>query len=451
MKLKFFCFAMLVLFWNGKATATNLIEVYQRAQMVDPTFQKAIADRLATQEGVPISIAAILPNLSFSMNPSLSRSEYSGTSFINAFTNPRNNTQRAYTMNLSLTQTVFNFAQYSTIAQQVAISKKADATLNAALQDLMIRVSTAYFNILRDIDALHYSEQSEHVYANQLDLVKRQYNVHVATITDVYTAKASYNTAVANRIQAQIILINDRENLRKITGINYPYLAKLKKDAPLLRPNPANEEAWVRGTLAQNWSIKAAQFNVDSEWQNVNVQRAGNLPTINVQGTLSRQYTNNLNSYNAANFPQGPGLIAEKQVMVNINMPLFEGGGVQAKTKQAVYNFEAAKQQLDGVINDTVAVTRQSYNSVMLGVSEIKSDLEAIASNIRSVHGMEISHHLGIETLVNLLNQQQLLFQSQLQYVTHRYAYINNYLILKQATGVLSYQDLFALNTLLTN
>jgi len=436
----------------SNAHAANLLEVYQQAQCSDPIFQQAIAQRLSTKQGVPISVAAILPNLQFNATPNVNRIGYAGSNFdpvvdnSGAYINPRNLTQRGYTMNLTLTQTVFNFSQFSAVAQQVSLSKGADATLNAALQNLMTRVASAYFAILQDEDNLSYAEASKLAFSEQLDQMKQQYKVGLKTITDVYTAEASYDSAVATYIQAETTLSNDRENLRVITGVYYPHLSRLSDDFPLVSPQPSNVELWVKRSLLQNWSIKASQYSAAASHEAINQQLAGHFPTLNVQTNFSKQLTDNINKYTSFAERNGPGTTADRSVTLNLNVPILAGGGVIAETTQAKYNYQVAQQQLEQIIRSTMNSTRQSYQSLVAGISKIKADKEAIKSTISSLEGLEASYRVGTETLVNVLDQQQKVYEAQTQYATDRYAFVNNILALKQAAGTLSFDDLCAIN-----
>lgn len=439
--------------WQLPAHAANLLEVYQQAQGSDPIFQQAVAQRLSTKEGVPVSVAALLPSLSVNATPSVARYGYAGSNYVTVTNNspnyvsPRNLTQRAYTLNLSLTQTVFNFAQFAAVAGQMALSKSADATLNAALQDLMIRVSKAYFTVLKDEENVNYSEATKKAYAEQLRQMKLQYKVGIKTLTDVYTAQSSYDASAANLIASKTTLANDRENLRVITGVYYPHLSKLGSRFPLIKPQPANMEKWVQTSLRQNWMIKSAEYNASSVKQTIKQQFAGHLPTVQLEGNLERQYTQNINDYASFSVRNGPGTISQRQIGFNINMPLFEGGGVVAQTNQAFYNYEIAQQQLEQTVRSTVNATRQSYLTVVAGISQVKADEETIQSTISSLHGLEASYQVGTETLVNVLNQQEKVYQAQTQYAADRYAFITNLLTLKQAAGTLSFNDLRAVNS----
>jgi outer membrane protein len=443
-------------FFCATATAADLLEVYQQALISDPIYQQAIAQRLSTKEGVPISLSSILPNIALAAQPSVTRFNNTGSLVtIDPGTglplSAPNFTQRAYTLTLSATQTIFDFGKFFTVAGQLALSKSADATLNAALQDLMIRVANAYFAVLRDEDNLSYNEASKLAYAKQLDQVKQQYKVGIKTITDLYTAQAAYDSAVAAYIGAQNTLDNDRENLRVITGKYYPKLATLSENFPLITPQPANIEEWVHIAQAQNWSIKAAQYNVENTKQIVRQKFSGHLPTVDVEADFGRQYTNNITQTTSLVDTTGPGTQNSQGVMLNINVPLFSGGGVIAETNQASYNYQIAQQQLEQTLRNTLNITRQSYLGILSGISQIKADKQAIKSNISSLQGMEESYRVGTETLVDVLNQQEKLFQAQTAYATDRYTYVNNLLALKQAAGTLSFDDLRAINEWLLN
>jgi outer membrane protein len=450
MKKRILLLAVLV-GWQTAASAADLLQVYQQALVSDQLYQQAISTRLTNREGVPINIANLLPNVVVTANPSVTRQANSGAvmgSTGSPALTPRNNLQKAYLLSLTATQTIFNYAQIANVAAALEVAKGADATLNAALQDLMVRTAKAYFQVLQDEDNLSYANASKIAYQEQLDQVKQQYDVGFKTITDVYTAQASYDTAVANYITAETNLSNDRENLRVITGKFYPAISSLSDDFPLISPKPINVDDWVKVALQQNWTIKQFQYALETARQNVHAQFAGHMPTVNVQGSLSRQFTSNFNSYGDVLSLQrnGPSSQNDKAVQLNITMPIFSGGQVTAQTNQAAYQFQTAQAQLEKAQRDSINLTRQSYLGVLSGISKISADKQAIKSNISSLDGMTASYKVGTETLVDVLNQQQKLFQAQTQYATDRYAFVNNVLALKQAAGTLSFDDLRAIN-----
>lgn len=426
--------------------AADLLEVYQQALGSDPIYQQAISQRLATKEGVFISLSSLLPNIGLTYNPAVTRSGYAGAN-LDTGSSVRNNTLRSFALVLTATQTVFNFTQYMNLASQLAVSSGADAILNSALQNLMIRVSKAYFAVLLDEDNLSFTNASKLAYKEQLEQVQQQFQVGLKTITDVYTAQASYDSAVANYIAAETKLTNDRENLRVITGRYYEHLAPLSENFPLITPSPDDVETWVHTALQQNWSIKAAQYTLSSARQNIRAQFGGHLPTVELQGTMDRQYWDNINGYQQAlNERRGPSTQTDRAVMVNMSLPIFSGGNTTALTNQATYQYEVTQQQLEQTQRNTVNQTRQSYYGVISGISQIKADRQAIKSTVSSLRGMEESYRVGAELLVNVLNQQQKVFEAQTKYATDRYTYVNNFLLLKLAAGTLGFNDLRAVN-----
>lgn len=432
--------------------AANLLEVYQQAQRSDPIFQQAIAQRLATKTGVPISASLLLPNILVTANPNIARIGQAGSNFDPVISDsgvylfPRNLTTRGYTLQLTATQTIFNLAQFSALANQMSLSKGADATLNAALQNLMTRVAAAYFAVLKDEDTLNYAESSKLAYKEQLDQATQQYKVGLKTQTDVFTAEASYQSAIATYISDETTLTNDRENLRVITGVYYPHLSSLSDNFPLISPQPNNIETWVKTAVQQNWTIKSGQYNVDSAREFIRQQEAGHVPTISLQTTFTRTLSDNINNYDSFSDRKGPGMTTDRSVGLNVTMPIFSGGGVVAQTNQAFYQFQVAQQQLEQTLRSTINTTRQSYLSIIAGISKISADKQAIQSAISSLEGLEASYRVGTETLVDVLNQQQNVYEAQTQYASDRYAFVNNILALKQAAGTLSFDDLRAIN-----
>lgn len=438
--------------WHVSANAADLIEVYNQALISDPIYQQAINQQLSTSEGVPINIAQLLPNISLSFDPSVTRQAFSGSNVNNSAISPRNNTQRAFALTLSASQTIFNFSQFAAVQGALATSKSACATLNAALQDLMVRTSSAYFAVLQDEENLSYAEATKLAYKEQLDQAQEYLDVGFKTKTDVYTAKASYDSAVALYIAADAKLANDRENLRVITGKYYSHLSRLKNDFPLVKPKPARIDVWVDKAQAQNWQIKANQYAANAALANVRQQYGGHMPTVTLQGTLDRQYQLNINGYGSDLVDQrsGPNTQTDRGIGVDMTLPIFQGGGVVASTNQAIYSYKVAQQQLEQTVRGTLNTTRQSYMNIIAGISQLTADKQAIFSNVSSLEGMETSYHVGAETLVNVLNQQQKLFQAQVRYAEDRYSYVNNLFALKQAAGTLSFDDLRAINTWLT-
>jgi outer membrane protein len=431
------------------ANAADLMDVFHEALFSDPTYQQAIAQRLSDQEGVPIAGAPLLPQANINGGPSLTRFHQSAASSMPQYSA----TSRGYSVTLTLTQTVFNYAQFKALASASASNKAADAALNAAEQELMLRVAQAYFAVLKDEENLIYSHANEKSFSEQYTQTNQHYKAGMKTITDVYTAKSSYDTATASTIAAETQLANDQENLRAITGKLYPSLAHLSERFPLISPQPAAMENWVSTAQSQNWTIKAYEYAAQAARENIKQQSAGHLPTLSLQGDYNVGYNNNLTGNATPTEVQTAPFIAPNKahtndatLSLNVGIPIFSGGAVVAQTRQARYAYQVALQKLETAVRTTISKTRQSYLGIQLGIRQLQADRQAIKSTISSLDGLRSGYHVGTQTLVDVLNQQQKVFQAQTQYAADRYAYVNNLLLLKQAAGTLSVNDLQAIN-----
>lgn len=440
----------LILFFSFAVTASaaDLMRAYQDALVSDPVYQQAVAERLSQQKEVPINFAPLLPQAVVNGGPTLSRVHVAGTEYAPA----QSTTTRGYSVALTLTQTVFNFSQFAALASAKASSKQADAAFNAATQNLMMRVAAAYFAVLRDEDTLVYNEANKKAYAKQLDQINEEFKVGLKTITDVYTARASFDTASAIYIAAQTALANDKENLRAITGTLYTSVLPLSEKFPLISPQPANVEQWVSTAARQNWKIRAAEFANQVARDNIKRQYAGHLPTVNLEGTYNVGYNNSVgaaaaNSYmSATSLAVSSSHYTNSSVSLNIGVPIFQGGLVTAETNKAKYNYQVTTQQLEQILRSTLSMTRQSYLGIIAGIQQLNADKQAIKSIKSSLSGLEAGYEVGTQTLVDVLNQQQRVFQIQSQYATDRYNYIINLLTLKNAAGTLAQEDLAAIN-----
>jgi outer membrane protein len=214
---------------------------------------------------------------------------------------------------------------------------------------------------------------------------------------------------------------------------------------------------WVDTAEQQNWNIRAAEYARQAALENIKQQNAGHFPTVSVQGTYNVAYNSTIsdvgigtvsNPSTVSTFPYAPPQVHTQNATVSLNLgvPIFQGGLVVAQTNQAKYNYQAAVQQLEQSVRGTINTTRQSYLGIISGIEQIHADKQAIKSTISSLHGLQAGYRVGTQTLVDVLNQQQKVFQAQTQYATDRYAYVNNLLSLKQAAGTLSQDDLQAIN-----
>lgn len=432
--------------------ATDLLQIYQESLNCDPVFKQAYTTYMANREAVPQAWSALLPQIL-------------GTGFIARVRqtpiqpDPITLDNRTFSLvppavtydsnqwSVTLSQAVFNYQAWSQVSQAKSSVRQAQATFNAAAQNLILRVAQAYFNVLQAEDTLRFTKAENRANKRQLDQATQRYKVGLEAITSMYEAQAAYDTTAAQVITDENNVKNQYENLRRLTNQTYTSLAPLR-DAklPLIKPAPENVQRWVDTALQQNYNFAAARFSMEAARQNIATKASGALPTV----TFQANHTANANSDDKLVVP--PTFAGTNDsVQLALNFPAFQGGLVLSQTRQAKYNFETAAQFLEQSYRDTVVNTRISYNNVIDGLSKVKADRIAVMSAANSAESTEAQYEVGTRTMVDVLLEQQKLFQSQTTLAIDQYTYINAILNLKYAAGTLSAQDIMEINAWLAS
>ncbi len=454
MKLKHRLTIIITTISLGLATntyAADLMEVFKQSVHSDPQFQAAEAERLSQHQNVPISRSFLLPSLIASADSLYNRQNnkttvgagagVGGVGATNIGQGVFRYNSNGYTLNLS--QPLFDYGAWSQLKEAEASVKAADAQYAADVQDLISRVISAYLNVLLTEDNLAFTEAEKRAVYRQLDQVRQQYKVGLVAITGLYQAQAQYDSIVAEEIAAKNDIINAKEDLRAITGIYYNNLSGLAKQVPLINPVPLNVDRWVLTSEKQNWSIQAARFNSLALRKQIQVEFSGHLPILDAVAQYDRQKT--------GASPSGNVNLRTGSVGVQLTVPILEGGFVSASTKQAEYNYEKAVDQLEQARRTAVTDARQSYNNVMAGISKVKADKQAIVSNQSSLRSTIEAYKVGTQTMLDVLQAQQDLYDAQRIHASDQYAYINATVALKQAAGTLSVTDVERINQWLTS
>jgi len=306
----------------------------------------------------------------------------------------------------------------------------------------MQRTAQAYFNVLRAYDELRYTIANKKSVWQQLVTAKQKFQVGLIAITGVYNAQASYDADVANEIGARNNLSNQLENLRAITGVGYTQLNSLIDQLPLVVPAPSNIDAWVKTADAQNYQIKADQFTMLQAGKNIDAIASGHVPTINALGSYQDATSGAL---------QPGGLVVGSHTrnaagILQLNVPLLQGGYVIEATKQARYQYLSASDQLEIDHRTVVNQTRQAFLGVQSGISQIRADREAIISAKNQLAATRAGYVVGTRTMVDVLQSVTSLTQAQQSWADDRYNYVEDIIRLKQQAGTLSPSDLAKLN-----
>lgn len=442
--LKIFKLGIFLLPWCFNAHAMpDLMDTYQAALLNDPTFKQAHHTYLSARESWPQALSSLLPSVKTSSNWSeISYETQSGNPLLSGIINTQYR-QRDYT--LSATQTLFNYAAWVGLKQSSNEVKKAQAIYDDAAQNLMIRTATAYFNVLKAKDNVNFTDAQKVANQRSLDQASQRFKVGLDPIATVYEAQAAFDSSRALLISAKNNLTNQYEQLRLLTNTLYPNIAKLNsRQLPLVKPNPANISRWTDTATKQNLLLKASQYGALSAKQNISMNNAGHLPTLALSGTYTHSDNNSPIDFLRSK-------TTTQLAKLTLSFPLYSGGLVVSKTKQAAYNYQATRDALEKTYRSTLVNTRISYNTIIDGISTIKADKQAVKSALNSLESISAQFKVGTRTMVDVVTYQKNLFQRQMQLASDNYNYILALLQLKYQAGTLDVNDLKKINQWLTH
>ena len=436
MKLKPLLFATL-LGASGSALAADLLETYRAAQANDPLFAAARATMQAGQEKLPQGRALLLPSISLNANSTFNdqTTQYQGTAPFPS----GNNRYNSHGYGVNLTQPLFrqqNWLSYSEAELQVA---QTEAQFRIAEQDLILRVAQAYFDVLIAQDSVQLAEAQKTAISEQLEQAKRNFEVGSATITDTHEAQARYDLTVAQQIAAQNSLEIKKRTLQQLINAMPQDLRHLGKEFRLEAPQPADMEKWVDDAQLNSLQLAIAQAGAEIAEKEVARNRGGHYPTVDLVANYSQ------NNANGGSFGVGSDNTS-KSVGVQLNLPLFQGGAVNSKWREAEANRERARQELENTRRSIALQTRQAYLGVVSGIAQVKALQQALTSSESVLEASKLGQEVGVRTNLDVLNAQQQLYATRRDLYQAEYSYLLSQLRLKAAVGSLGEESLNKVN-----
>jgi outer membrane protein len=424
------------LFAAPNALAVDLIGIYRDALSQDPVYASARAAFEAAKELAPQARAGLLPSVSLSAG--FNRNNRKLEDFPQASFNSNN-------YNVSLSQPLFRMQNWIANDQAGLQVQQAEAVFADASQNLIVRTSQAYFDVLLAQDNVSLSGAQKKAISEQLAQAKRNFEVGTATITDTYEAQAKYDLAVAKEIADLADLEIKKRALQQLIGKAPAALSPLVEKPVLSQPAPSDMEQWV--SASNEASPTVAQFRLASEIAKKEVERtqAGHYPTVDLTANFG-------NSSSPASIvpPVGPNLDTRSSgIGLTLNIPIFSGFGTQSRVRQSLANREKAAQDLENSQRSVAQTVRQNYLNVTNGVLQVKALEAALVSSKSSLDATVLGKDVGVRTNVDVLNAQQQLFQAQRDLQQARYNTILAQLRLKSASGRLKEDDLAEVNRLL--
>ena len=435
---RIFLFSLLLFTFKTTLAAQDLLETYALALENDPTLKVAFANVQAVGESKDQSIARMLPTVSANLGGSknwLSNEKTFGASSIVSGQGKQSYFNNNFSLNL--TQPVFHYDHWVQLSQSDNQIAQAEAQYQAELQNLMQRTSEAYFNVLSAQDELEFRIAEEKSIGRQLEQAEQRFKVGLIAITDVYEAQAGFDQARADVIGGENGVDNAKEQLREIIGEdNEAHLSILGEKLPLPEPQPADIDEWSRNAAINNLNIVAAFNGVEVVNKSISLQRSGHYPTLDIVGSYG--LTDNNATFGLRGDTQSIGL--------QLNVPLFEGGAVISRTRQAKYEYQQAQDQLIATKRSVNRQVKDAYRGVITSIGRVKALKAAVVSGQSSLEATEAGFDVGTRTMVDVLATTRNLFDAKSKYSRTRYDYIINNFRLKQASSSLSRDDLAAIN-----
>ncbi|BAW79722.1 TolC family type I secretion outer membrane protein [Candidatus Nitrosoglobus terrae] len=418
------------------AQGADLLEVYQLARDSNPQVQGQIAALQAAYEAKPQARALFLPTIGISSNFNWNRQTIS--LFEHSVVPGFSGSFETYGYTLNLTQPIYHRDSFIQLKQADATIAQAQANLVVQEQALLVQVAQVYFTVLAAQNDLKFARAEKKSIGEQLEQAKERFKVGLATIVDANEAQAAYDLAVSREIVAETALASAHEGLREVIGEYVDSLAALEKDPPLLQPEPVDINKWTETALLQNPQIDASEAAVDNARQEIKLQKSGHYPTLDIVGSNSQAITG---GGRFGGFDTSQDIIG-----LQLNVPIFQGGAVVSRTRQARHQLDQALQQLEQVRRAVSRQTREAYLGVMSQLNQIKALEQAIVSNKTSLESAQAGSQVGTRITVDVLNSRSLLFSAFRTHARAQYDYILSTLQLKQGAGIITPEDLVQVN-----
>ncbi|NMP32261.1 outer membrane channel protein TolC [Thalassotalea sp. M1531] len=432
---------------TSSAFADDLLQVYQQALTNDPVLLKASAQYEASKEGIKQARAVLLPQINATGSYTDGESE-SIASADNSFGLPAGaiytTEAENFSYGASLNMQLYHHDTWLRLDNAEKSAHQADLAYQIAQQDLIVRVTDAYFNLLSSKDDLEFAEAQKVAIERQLEQTKQRFSVGLTAITDVHEAQAEYDDSVTQVIRAQNNIYQAEEAIRVLTNVYPSNVNILNTDRfSASRPMPDSANEWQQTAEAKSIDLITQKVSVDIAKENINIAKSGHYPTLDLSG----RYTNSEDTFKVANFSEfeQPDLDSHS-IAITLTVPIYSGGATSSAVRQAQHNYVAASQDLALTHRSVVRNTRNAYNTVIAGVSAIKALEQSVLSAEKALEATEAGFEVGTRTIVDVLNSTRNLYNAKRNLSSTRYGYINAVLSLKRAAGTLTEKDISDIN-----
>ena len=423
--------------------ADDLLTVYKKALLNDPVVLKSQAQFMIVKEDIIQARSALLPQINATGGINTGKQEFASVTAGVGTVTEQDSTNLTYGANLNMQ--LYHHDSWLRLGNAEKAAHQSDLTYQVAKQDLITRVTKAYFDLLSTKDDLVFATAEKDAIARQLEQTKQRFSVGLTAITDVYEAQAQFDNAVTEEIRAENAIFQAEEELRVITNTypkNVSVLNTQRFSTSTPVPNSADE--WQITAEAKNLDLITAKVGIDIAQDNINIARSGHYPTLDfVANYNGKEEETAFNGAPKEDYPSVDGY----SVGVQLNIPIYSGGAIQSSVRKAQNNFVLASQDLSLTHRSVVRTTRNAYNTVITAISAIKAFEQSVLSAQKALEATEAGFEVGTRTIVDVLNSTRNLYNAKRNLSSTRYAYIQNVLLLKRAAGTITNEDINAINS----
>jgi outer membrane protein len=426
------------------ARAENLQELYQASLGYDATYLSARASLDAAQYKRDQVYALRRPSVGLSVSGGRTTSNSPEA----LSTQTANTTQ--YGATVSASQSLFNRPNDKTITQAEKALEVARSDFASAEQDLIIRVSQAYFDVLAAQDTLATARSSLAAISEQVASAKRNFEVGTATITDTREAQARYDLARATEIVADNDLTNKRIVLDQLVGRVNVQPKQLAVPVALPAVVPSAVDDWVARANAEHPAIQKARLGLEVAQLETEKAKAGHLPTVAIGANVGRGHSSTQGYFQGSPNPYDSTTPSTSAgVSLTLNLPLFAGYSIQNRVKETIVLEDKAQDDLVAARRGVEQATRTAFYGVRSGTAQVAALEAAESSSQLALDATQLGYKVGVRVNIDVLNAQAQLYSTQAQLAQARYNVVLAGLRLRQASGRLTADDVTAVNALL--
>jgi len=434
---------LFVLLLSSHLTSENLLDIYNEALENDPTFKSAEYSYLADKEIVVQGRAALLPSITLS-----------GTTNWNEYyqNDQLQQEYNSFSKSARVSQPLLRLDTWFNFKRSKSLTDAAEAEFAYEQQSLLVRTAELYFGVLRAIDNLNASVSEEKAIKKQLDQAQQRYEVGLSAITGVQEAQLAFDLSKAARINNEGNLFSAREALNALIGREIFSLDQLGDSLQISSPFPNSKEEWVQLALKNNYQLKAAYLRKDAAKSNARSAASNHLPKIDIVGSGSESETNQFNyegfSINGQGIPV-PAVTGRRNYSIQLSMPLFQGGAVNSRRKQAYSQYSQADENTLFTERRIIQEVRSQFSNVNTLVANVTAQKQAVISATSALEATQVGYKVGTRNVVDLLQAEKNLYSAEKNLANAKYDYILANLRLALAAGTIDPSDIVEINNLL--